>query len=142
MPLPGRPSPSVAPGAWCMRPTGLSPYFLEGTKTFAYEIARQLANDPPVHIVLPVGNGSLLIGAWKGFCELSDAARVTEMPRLHCVQATAVMPIVAAYDGVSWAPQPGAKTVANGISVAEPPRHHTGPGRAGSNRGGGAGRGR
>ena len=45
----------------------LSPYFLEGTKTLAYEAARQLADDPPRHLVTPVGNGSLATGPWEGF---------------------------------------------------------------------------
>ena len=100
----------------------LSPYFAEGTKTFAYEIARQMTNHSPDHIVLPVGNGSLFIGAWKGFRELQDAGHVSDVPRLHCIQARGVMPIVAAYNGEGWAPAPGAQTVAGGISVAEPPR--------------------
>ena len=36
------------------------PAFVEGTKTFGLEIAAALADDPPLHIVLPVGNGGLL----------------------------------------------------------------------------------
>ena len=46
----------------------LSPYFAEGTKTFAYEVAQQFDGALPDHIVFPVGNGSLFIGAFKGFC--------------------------------------------------------------------------
>ncbi len=101
----------------------LSPYFVEGTKTFAYEVARQLDGDLPDHIVVPVGNGSLLIGAHKGFSELMDAGIVSAMPRLHCIQARAVMPIVAAFEGVEWKPS-AARTIAGGISVGSPPRLH------------------
>ena len=100
----------------------LSPYFIEGTKTFAYEVADQLPDGVPDHIVMPVGNGSLFIGAWKGFCELREAGRITKMPRFHCIQATAVMPIAAAYSGAAWAPSEGVSTVAGGISVGAPPR--------------------
>jgi threonine synthase len=100
----------------------LSPYFIEGTKTFAYEVAAQTQGDLPEHIVVPVGNGSLFIGAWKGFSELKDAGRIARIPRLHCIQASAFMPIVAAYQGIEWTAQPGAKTVAGGISAADPPR--------------------
>ena len=49
----------------------LSPYFVEGTKTFVYEIATQMATAPD-HIVIPVGNGSLLLGAWKAYRELIE----------------------------------------------------------------------
>ena len=81
----------------------LSPYFVEGTKSFAYEVFMQLAPSLPDHIVIPVGNGSLYLGAWKGFTELQAAGRVGLIPRLHCVQARAVMPIAAAHDrGDEW----------------------------------------
>ena len=100
----------------------LSPYFIEGTKTFAYEVAEQLAGGVPDHIAMPVGNGSLFIGAWKGFRELLEAGRIAKMPRLHCIQATAVMPIAAAYNGTDWTPTEGVSTIAGGISVGAPPR--------------------
>ena len=100
----------------------LSPYFVEGTRTFAYEVAQQFPDGLPDHLVMPVGNGSLFIGAWKGFEELQDAGHVMEMPRLHCVQARAVMPIVAACRSEEWGPDSSARTIAGGISVATPPR--------------------
>lgn len=100
----------------------LSPYFIEGTKTFAYEVARQLADGLPRHVVMPVGNGSLFIGAWKGFRELLEAGHISEMPRLHCIQARAIMPLVAARRGEEWTPDASARTVAGGIASAAPPR--------------------
>lgn len=100
----------------------LSPYFIEGTKTFAYEVVQQFQGALPEHIVVPVGNGSLFIGAWKGFCEMAKAGRIARLPRMHCIQAEAVMPIVAAWQGISWSAQSGARTIAGGISVGAPPR--------------------
>ena len=100
----------------------LSPYFLEGTKTFAYEAARQLAEDPPQHLVAPVGNGSLATGPWKGFRELSDAGQIERGPRVHAVQSRAVMPVAAAYEGSAWSAADAGRTIAGGISVAAPPR--------------------
>ena len=98
----------------------LSPYFVEGTKSFAYEVFMQLAPSLPDHIVIPVGNGSLYLGAWKGFTELRAAGCVDSIPRLHCVQARAVMPIAAAYGDVEWLPD-GQRTVAGGIASVDPP---------------------
>ena len=100
----------------------LSPYFLEGTKTFAYEAARQLADDPPQHLVAPVGNGSLATGPWKGFQELSGAGLIGDVPRIHAVQARAVMPVAAAYAGSVWSAGDAGRTIAGGISVSAPPR--------------------
>jgi len=100
----------------------LSPYFIEGTKIFAYEVSRELAQGPPDHIVMPVGNGSLFLGAFKGYRELRHAGHISEIPRLHCVQARAVMPLVAASSGNDWSPASGARTIAGGIAAAAPAR--------------------
>ena len=97
----------------------LSPYFVEGTKLFAYEIFHRSGDRMPQHIVMPVGNGSLLLGALKGFSELKRGGHITEIPRLHAVQAKNVMPIVAAFQGLTDAP-PIATTVAGGIAVGNP----------------------
>ena len=99
----------------------LSPFFMEGIKTFAYEVARQLPDGLPRHLVIPVGNGSLFIGAWKGLKELQAAGQIKEIPSIHCVQARAFMPIVAAHEGRPWTPSAGAKTVAGGICSVDPP---------------------
>ena len=88
----------------------LSPYFLEGTKTFAYEALRQTGGELPEHVVFPVGNGSLLLGAYKGFVELRDAGLIADVPKLHCVQTEA------------WSSADAGKTVAGGIAVASPAR--------------------
>lgn len=98
----------------------LSPYFVEGTKSFAYEVFMQTEPSLPAHIVVPVGNGSLFLGAWKGFTELRAAGYVDSIPRLYCVQARAVMPIAAAYNDEEWVPD-GQGTVAGGIASVSPP---------------------
>jgi threonine synthase len=99
----------------------LSPYFIEGTKSFAYEAAEQLEDGLPLDIAMPVGNGSLFIGSWKGFRELLAAGRVTRMPRHHAVQATAAMPLPAGHNGQKWSPS-GQRTIAGGIASVAPPR--------------------
>ncbi len=97
----------------------LSPYFVEGTKTFAYEVAAQMSPAPD-HIVIPVGNGSLLMGCWKGYSELMSQGVVDSMPKLYAIQAEAVMPLAAEFAGEIWSP--GASTLAGGIAVGAPPR--------------------
>ena len=100
----------------------LSPYYVEGTKSFAYELLRQLPEIAHGHVVVPVGNGSLYMGAWKGFDELRRTGKTPDTPRLHCIQATAAMPIAAAFGGLEWSPVPGVTTVAGGISAVDPAR--------------------
>jgi len=100
----------------------LSPYFAEGTKAFAYEFVQRFGGAPPRHLVFPVGNGSLLIGAFNGFRELQASGQIDAMPKLHCVQSRNVMPLVAAFNGTHWNPRNVARTVAGGISIATPSR--------------------
>ena len=100
----------------------LSPLFIEGTKSFAAEAASQMG-EMPQHVLFPVGNGSLLIGAWKGFKGLADSDAPATKPALHCIQAEACMPVAAAFAGQNWAPpEEGVTTVAGGIAVERPPR--------------------
>jgi threonine synthase len=100
----------------------LSPYFAEGTKAFAYEVLQQFNGKMPGHVVFPVGNGSLLIGAYNGFKELLASGKIEKIPRLHCVQSRNVMPLVAAFTGEDWSPVNATKTVAGGISISAPSR--------------------
>ena len=94
-----------------------SPYFSEGIKPAAEEIAE---HGLPDAIVLPVGNGSLLIGLHRGFQELLQLGRIERMPRLIAVQSESVSPVAAAWAERNAAePQP---TIADGIAVAKPPR--------------------
>ena len=64
-----------------------NPLFHHGTKTFAFELWEQLGFRLPGTVVLPAGNGTLLIGASIGFQELAAAGMVEHVPRLVAVQA-------------------------------------------------------
>lgn len=102
----------------------LDPFFLEGTKSFAYEVAAQFPGDPPEHVVMPVGNGSLFLGSWKGFGELRGMGILARLPRHHVAQAAACMPVVDAFRrGLDQTEEiPTFPTVAGGISIARPSR--------------------
>lgn len=100
-------------------------YFVEGQKTMAYEIADQM--DPlPDHVVIPVGNGSILYGLWKGFNELVQRGKLRNLPRLHAVQAEENQPIVAAFEGRPWTPRRKETSIAaSGVDVPNPARPDT-----------------
>ncbi len=102
----------------------LSPFFLEGTKTFALEIAEVQKWTVPDHIVFPVGGGTLILGAWKGFRELEQLGWIERIPKLHCVQSQACMPIVESLrkNHTEVEPVPEGETVAGGIRIANPVR--------------------
>jgi len=101
-----------------------NPWFLQGTKTFAYEVAEQLGWTTPDTLVLPAGNGTLLLGAYLGFGELARAGIVHRVPRIIAVQAAGCAPLAAAFaEGLD---EPVAvhtnATVAEGIAIAFPAR--------------------
>lgn len=102
----------------------LSPFFFDGLRTLAYEIAEQLDWHVPDHIVFPVGGGGLIGGTWKGFEELVRLGWIERVPSLHCVQSEACMPIVEAYRSGSETIRPAIerKTIAAGIRISNPAR--------------------
>lgn len=99
----------------------LSPYFSEGMKAASYELFDVLGEELE-HVVLPVGNGSLLIGMVRGYQELLEAGIIRQMPRFHGFQAHAVRPVVAALNGEEWSAEDVQPTRASGIAVSKPPR--------------------
>jgi threonine synthase len=101
-----------------------NPFFLEGTQTFAFEVWEQLGGQVPDTVILPAGNGTLVLGAALGFQRLNAAGLATRVPRIVAVQAAACAPLASA-----WAHgEPGpaaveaAATKAEGIAIAVPAR--------------------
>jgi len=101
-----------------------NPFFFQGTKTFAFEVCEQLGWRSPGTLVLPVGNGTLLLGARLGFDELVSAGVVSQCPRIVAVQAANCAPLHRAFqERREVVPPIDAKaTLAEGIAIAEPIR--------------------
>jgi threonine synthase len=99
------------------------PYFLQGTKTFAFELWEQL-DAPPDSVIVPVGNGTLLLGAARGFRELRAAGLIDRAPALIAVQSERCAPIARAWATGADAPVEvdAGQTAAEGIAIARPPR--------------------
>lgn len=74
-----------------------NPYFLHGVKTYVYELWEELGGRLPDTLVVPAGNGTLLLGAALAVAELRALGLVTARPRLVAVQAEAVSPLAAAF---------------------------------------------
>ncbi len=100
------------------------PYFLEGTKTLAFELWEQLGFAVPDNIVIPCGQGSNVMGCHIGFGELQARGLITSLPRIFAIQAANAGPYYAAYAAGSETPveitvKP---TIADGIASARPIR--------------------
>ncbi len=100
------------------------PYFLHGVKTYGYEVWEQGGRQVPDTVVVPVGNGTLLLGCFLAFGELLAAGLATRLPRLVAVQSKGCAPVAQAFDnGLFTVPAvTGLRTVAEGIAIESPPR--------------------
>jgi threonine synthase len=101
-----------------------NPFFLHGTKTFAFEVWEQMDWKAPDVLVLPVGHGTLFLGAYIGFKELKEAGMIRRIPRLVGVQSASCAPLYQAFKKGWREHLPVAKkeTAAEGIAIAEPVR--------------------
>lgn len=101
-----------------------NPFFFHGTKTFAFEVCEQLEWQAPDTVILPVGNGTLLLGAWIGFNELKRAKVIAKIPTLIGVQSANCAPLYHAFkENLQEVPTiTGEKTLAEGIAIASPIR--------------------
>lgn len=95
-----------------------SPYYTEGYKSIAYEIALEMER-PPDWVAVPVGLGEGLRGIWKGFQEAYRFGWTSKLPKMIGVQAGSAAPLVAAFEkrANKVIPAVSAKTVASGIEV-------------------------
>ncbi len=91
------------------------PLFHHGVKTLAFELAEQVPGLEQGVVVVPAGNGTLVLGLWLGFSDLVAAGRLPGMPRLVAVQAESCAPLAGR-------PVVHPATAATGIAVAHPPR--------------------
>ena len=100
------------------------PFFIEGTKTLAFELWEQSGFTVPDIVIVPLGYGSNVLGLHIGFSELLRAGEIKRMPRIFGVQASNCSPFAASLragvdHAVPFTPQP---TVAGGIASQKPVR--------------------
>ena len=100
------------------------PFFIEGVKTWALELWEQLGFQIPDAVVVPVGSGSMLLGAHLAFSSLKNAGEIDRIPRLFAAQPAACAPVHAALecgaDDTTLFPK--SATIAEGASIANPVR--------------------
>jgi len=99
-----------------------NPAFYAGTMTFAFEVAAQCEWSVPDAIVLPIGHGTLFLGAYRGFSLLNEAGIVDGMPTLLGAQAAGYAPIVDAIGGDPTDEEDNGTTLADGIQISAPAR--------------------
>jgi threonine synthase len=99
--------------------TFANPYVVEGNKTIAYEIIESMNTVVPDWVVIPVGDGPVLVGVWRGFLELKKLGLISRLPKIVGIQAERCSPIVSAFERGEAEVRPwkmNADTIATGIA--------------------------
>jgi threonine synthase len=101
-----------------------NPAFFAGTATMAYELAAQRDWSVPDAVVLPLGHGTMFLGAYRGFTALHDAGWTDRLPRFLGAQAEGYAPIADELHGQGDRGPPGGRRndLADGIQIREPVR--------------------
>jgi threonine synthase len=84
---------------WGFVNVNLRPYYSEGSKTYAFEIADQLGWRTPDHVIAPMAGGSLVTKIGKAWGELTRLGILEERAhptRIHGAQAAGCAPIADA----------------------------------------------
>ena len=99
-------------------------YYVEGSKTLAYEAAEQLDWNTPNHLIVPTGSGAMLNAICKGFEELQTVSLLDDLSsmHIHSAQPHGCAPIVDAFkknsDKVIPVERPD--TVAKSLAIGDP----------------------
>lgn len=107
---------------WGFVNVNLRPYYAEGSKTLAYEIAEQLGWRLPEQIIVPIASGSQLTKIDKGFQELIKTGLVEDRPyRIFGAQASGCGPVAGAWEQGHDVVQPvKPDTIAKSLAIGNP----------------------
>ncbi len=109
---------------WAFVNINMRPFYSEGSKTLAYEVAEQLGWRAPDHCIVPAASGSLFTKIYKGFNELADLGIIESAAhvRMHAAQAEGCSPIVQAYEQGAPVVRPvRPDTIAKSLAIGNPP---------------------
>ncbi|MBI5105903.1 MAG: threonine synthase [Solirubrobacterales bacterium] len=108
--------------SWAFVNVNMRPYYAEGSKTLAYEIAEQLGFRTPDRVVAPIASGSLYTKLAKGFDEwralgLADG----DAPVMNGAQALGCSPVATAFEAGTDVCRPvKPDTIAKSLAIGNP----------------------
>ena len=107
---------------WAFVNVNVRPYYAEGSKTLAYEVAEQLGWRLPQQVVIPVASGSQLTKVDKGFQELIRLGLVEDTPyRIFGAQAEGCSPVSSAFKAGHDVVRPvKPDTIAKSLAIGNP----------------------
>lgn len=108
--------------SWAFVNVNMRPYYAEGSKTIAYEIAEQLGFETPDRIVGPIASGSLFTKIAKGFREWLDLGLIEgDVPTMSGAQAAGCSPVATAFaEGRNVCKPVKPDTIAKSLAIGNP----------------------
>ncbi len=107
---------------WAFVNVNFRPYYSEGSKTVAFEIAEQLGWELPDRVVVPIASGSLITKIARGFEEWLEVGLVQgELPKFNGAQAEGCSPVAQAYEaGRDFCAPVKPQTIAKSLAIGNP----------------------
>ncbi len=107
---------------WAFVNINVRPYYSEGSRTLAFEVAEQLGWRAPDHCVVPIASGSLFTKIYKGFIELAKVGLIEEpRVRMSGAQAAGCAPVATAWAQGSMNFRPvKPHTIAKSLAIGNP----------------------
>jgi threonine synthase len=107
---------------WAFANINMRPYYSEGSKTLAFEVAEQLGWRIPDHVVVPIASGSLFTKVHKGFQELAKVGLVEGgLTRMTGAQAEGCSPVATAFrEGTLQVTPVKPSTIAKSLAIGNP----------------------
>jgi threonine synthase len=107
---------------WAFVNVNVRPYYAEGSKTIAYEVAEQLGFELPDRVVVPIASGSLFTKIARGFDEWREVGLVQgDAPVFNGAQAEGCAPVATAFaDGHDVCRPVRPRTIAKSLAIGNP----------------------
>src|SRR5215207_4386594 len=107
---------------WAFVNVNVRPYYAEGSKTIAFEIAEQLGFELPDRVVAPIASGSLFTKIARGFEEWLDIGLLSgSLPAFHGAQAAGCSPVASAFEeGKDFCRPVKPDTIAKSLAIGNP----------------------
>jgi len=108
---------------WAFVNVNVRPYYAEGSRTLAFEVAEQLGWQAPDHVVVPIASGSQLTKVHKGFHELTLLGLIDngDSVRVSGAQAAGCSPVADAFaSGADQIRPVHPDTIAKSLAIGNP----------------------
>ncbi len=108
---------------WAFANINIRPYYVEGSKTLAFEVCEQLGWEAPDRVIVPVASGALLCAVWRGLKQFEGLGLIDELKtKVTGAQPSGCSPLASAFKSNNSDIEPIEKprTIAKSLAIGDP----------------------